>query len=144
MFLKNGLKSKIINLFYFYINIILIKFIKFNKKLVVNIYFNQIIKKILPIFNYNIFFKKNEKIFVPRIIFNKKLNFKKLNSISCSWIKKSVHARKEKTTFLKIVSELESIRSNSNCNSISLKKDYYTSFYNNKYYLKFLKKKKWI
>ena len=137
MFIKNGLKIRVINMFVKFVNILKIK--KKARKLV-SIYMYQVFKKIIPILEDTSFFKRGSKILVPKA---DKGNFKKLSTISSLWFKKSVYLRKEKTLFLKIISEIESIRNN-NSHSLYFKKIHYLEFYKNKHFIKIFKKKSWI
>jgi len=142
MFIKNGLKVRVINFFLLFLNYIKSKFKLFNKNMIINIYLYQLTSNILPVFSTIPFARRGEKIRLPWLL-NKKFKLKKLVSISSNWIKKSVLLRTEKTLFLKILSELESIRLGSS-NSITLKREYYKNFYKNKYFIRYLKKKNWI
>ena len=139
MFTKNGLKFRVINMYIKFINIIKKKISRKVKK-GVSIYVYQVFKKALPILNSTFFFKRGAKITIPKL---NKNNFKKLSTISSLWFKKSVYLRKEKTLFLKIYSEIESIRKNK-ASFLTFKKNYYLEFYKNKRFLKFFKRKKWI
>ena len=154
-FVKRGLKVKAINMFISFLNYVILKTIKkrwigsYNlfkktyKTISFHVYIYQVKKKVFPIFNNLSLSRKGENMLLPWLLFSNKIKLKRLNKVCCNWVKKSVNLRKEKTLFLRILSEIESIRKN-NSNSINLKKEYYNVFYKNKYFIKFLKKKNWI
>jgi len=111
---------------------------KFKNK--ANIYMFQIYKNIIPLVSCTPIIRKGSKIFLPKL---NKLNRKNVNTISCLWLKKTINLRKEKTLFLKIVSELEGVRKGLSA-SIVLKNLYYINFFKNKFFIKFFKKRNWI
>lgn len=147
-FIFKGRKSLIMNYFLRVLNIIKVRrikgsFFKPKQSKMIYVYIRQISNKILPLLLYTNIMRRGKKIVLPWLRKNKKLFLSRLVTLSVSWIKKSVYARKEKTLFLKIFSELESIRV-SKGNSMLLKKAYYKNFYDNKHFIKFMRKKKWI
>lgn len=140
---KNGKKNISINYFLKIFNIVLVKNKTKNKSFYFLFYFFQIALKLIPCFLYTKLKMKGKDLLMPWLKKNKKLNTKKLVILGISWLKKSLKNRKEKTIFLKLFSELEGIRMGSS-ESINLKNFYYNSFYQNKRYIRYLKKRLWI
>ncbi len=144
--LKKGNKNRVINLFILFINIIKLKIIKKKlKSFIVNFYIKTIIKNITPIINYSLFTKKGKSNILPKFKKLKKKSKQKMICMSLSWIKSSLKFRKEKTVFLKLLSELEDIRFKKGY-SVDLKKEFYKNFISNKFFKRLIKNKKlkWI
>ena len=93
-------------------------------------YMIQVFLKLVPIFGYMFIKYKRDFLKVPKVFRYARRSSKNGVSISISWIKKSLLKRAEKTLFLKLISELESIRTNKS-ESIKFKKDYYFEIKNN-------------
>lgn len=142
--LKNGKKNISINYFLKILNIIMFKSKNFRKKSFrILVYFLQVALKLIPCFLYVNFKIRGKDFLIPWLKKNERQSRKKLIILGVSWLKKSFKNRKEKTVFLKLFSELEAIRTGT-AESVNLKNFYYKNFYENKRYIKYLKRKVWI
>jgi len=93
-------------------------------------YMIQIFLKLVPIFGYMFIKYRRDFLKVPKVFRYSHRSFNNGVSISIGWLKKGISKRPEKTLFLKLISELESIRTNKS-ESVKMKKDYYFEIKNN-------------